>query len=49
MGLIRIKDFIGKLSDWKNINELIPVNFKSGKRYKRTGRAGIFSGSLELS
>ena len=32
----------------KNLNELIPINFKDGKRYKKTGKAGIFAGSLEL-
>ena len=43
-----IKQFLGKLMDWKNINDLIPAGFKSGSKYKRTGKAGIFAGSLEL-
>jgi len=47
-GIKRIKEFFGKLIDWKNINDLIPQNFKNGGRYKKTGKAGIFSGSLEL-
>jgi segregation and condensation protein A len=47
-GIKRIKEFFGKLIDWKNINDLIPKNFKDGKNYKRTGKAGIFAGSLEL-
>ncbi|MDA9598331.1 segregation/condensation protein A [Candidatus Pelagibacter sp.] len=47
-GIKTIKEFFGKLIDWKNLDELIPKNFKSGKRYKKTGKAGIFSGSLEL-
>jgi segregation and condensation protein A len=47
-GIKRIKEFLGKLIDWKNINDLIPQNFKNGGRYKKTGKAGIFSGSLEL-
>jgi len=47
-GIKRIKEFFGKLVDWKNINDLIPQNFKNGGRYKKTGKAGIFSGSLEL-
>ena len=38
----------GKLIDWRNINELIPSSFKSGSKYKTTGKAGIFAGSLEL-
>ena len=33
----------------QNLDELIPSNFKSGSRYKRTGKAGIFAGSLELA
>ena len=44
----RIKEFLGKLIDWKNIEDLIPSNFKSKKKFKRTGKAGIFAGSLEL-
>jgi len=47
-GIKRIKEFLGKLIDWKNINDLIPKNFKNGLENKRTGKAGIFSGSLEL-
>jgi len=47
-GIKRIKEFFGKLLDWKNINDLIPKNFKNGSQYKKTGKAGIFSGSLEL-
>ena len=44
----RIREFFGKLIDWKNINDLIPKNFKDGIKYKKTGKAGIFAGSLEL-
>jgi segregation and condensation protein A len=47
-GIKRIREFFGKLIDWKNINDLIPKNFKDGIRYKKTGKAGIFAGSLEL-
>ncbi len=47
-GIKTIKGFFGKLVDWKKLDELIPENFKSGKEYKRTGKAGIFAGSLEL-
>ena len=47
-GIKRIREFFGKLIDWKNINDLIPSNFKNGTRYKKTGKAGIFAGSLEL-
>ena len=37
-----IKKFLGNLMDWKNINDLIPNNFKSGSKYKKTGKAGIW-------
>tara|TARA_B100000795_G_scaffold251753_1_gene220806 strand:- start:293 stop:835 length:543 start_codon:yes stop_codon:yes gene_type:complete len=47
-GIKRIKQFFGKLIDWKNINDLIPKNFKNGTKYEKTGKAGIFAGSLEL-
>jgi len=47
-GIKRIREFFGKLIDWKNINDLIPKNFKVGAKYKKTGQAGIFAGSLEL-
>ena len=47
-GIQRIKEFFGKLLDWKNINDLIPQDFKNNIKYKKTGKAGIFAGSLEL-
>ena len=47
-GIKRIKEFFGKLIDWKNLNDLIPQGFKNGRKYKKTGKAGIFAGSLEL-
>ena len=47
-GIKTIKEFFGKLIDWKKLDELIPRNFKSSSKYKRTGKAGIFAGSLEL-
>ena len=48
-GIERIKEFFGKLNDWKNIDELIPINISKSKNFKQTGKAGIFSGSLELA
>ena len=47
-GIKTIKDFIGNLMSWKNIEDLIPKNFKFEKSSKRTGKAGIFAASLEL-
>ena len=48
-GIKRIKEFFGKLNDWKNIDDLLPNNFSSSNNLKRTGKAGIFAGSLELA
>ena len=48
-GIKRIKEFFGKLNDWKNINDLLPKNFSKSNSFKRTGKAGIFAGSLELA
>tara|TARA_B100001057_G_scaffold129667_1_gene128739 strand:- start:2033 stop:2773 length:741 start_codon:yes stop_codon:yes gene_type:complete len=47
-GIKTIKDFFGKMVEWKKLDDLIPKNFKSGSKFKRTGKAGIFAGSLEL-
>ena len=47
-GIKRIKDFFGKLNEWKNIDELLPINFAESKILKRSGKAGIFAGALEL-
>ena len=43
----QIRSFFGKLDDWKNIDELVPKNFIN-KNLNKTGKAGIFAGSLEL-
>ena len=47
-GIKTIRSYFGKLLDWKNINDLMPKNFKTGKNLLRSGTAGLFSGSLEL-
>ena len=47
-GIKRIREFFGKLSNWKNLNKLLPKNFTSSKNLKKTGKAGLFAGSLEL-
>ena len=47
-GIKTIRDFFGKLADWKKLEELIPKNFKNEKKFKKSGTAGIFAGSLEL-
>ena len=47
-GIKTIKEFFGKLVDRKKLDDLIPNNFKKNQKYKSTGKAGIFAGSLEL-
>jgi len=47
-GIKTIKEFFGKLLDWKKLDDLIPKNLKKESRYRKTGKAGIFAGSLEL-
>ena len=44
-----IKKNIKKLSEWKEISYLIPKKFKQTKKLQRTGLAGFFSASLELT
>ena len=47
-GIKQIKSNLDKIKDWKNINELIP-KFYSKNEMKKTGIAGIFAASLELT
>ena len=47
-GIKTITRFFGKLLDWKNLNDLIPQSLVKNSKYKNTGKAGIFAGSLEL-
>ena len=47
-GIKTIRDFFGKLSDWKKLDDLIPNSFRKVSKYQKTGKAGIFAGSLEL-
>jgi segregation and condensation protein A len=47
-GIKQIKDNLNKIKDWKNISELIP-NFYLKNKMRKTGMAGIFAASLELT
>jgi segregation and condensation protein A len=47
-GIKQIKNNYEKIKDWKNINELIP-KYYFDKKMKKTGLAGIFAASLELT
>ena len=44
-----IKDNIKSLKDWKEISDLIPKKFKETKKLRKSGMAGLFSASLELT
>ena len=48
-GMEIIKSSIKKLSNWKNIAELVPSKYSKTKKLKKTGLAGIFSASRELT
>ena len=47
-GIKQIKNNLDKINEWKNINELIPEYYLKNKM-KKTGIAGIFAASLELT
>ena len=47
-GIKHIKNNLEKINNWKNIFDLIP-NFYLKNKMKRTGIAGIFAASLELT
>ena len=48
-GVEIIKTSIKKLSNWIDILELIPSKFKKTNTLKKSGLAGVFSASLELT
>jgi len=48
-GIKIIKTNIKRLNEWKDICELIPANFTKDIQLKRTGLAGLFSASLDLT
>ena len=47
-GIKQIKSNLDKITEWKNMVELIP-KFYLEKKMKKTGIAGIFAASLELT
>ena len=46
-GIKQIKNNLNKISEWRNLFELIP-NFYIKNKMEKTGIAGIFAASLEL-
>jgi segregation and condensation protein A len=48
-GIKQIRNNFKNISDWRNIEDLIPEGFTINKKLKRSGLVGIFSASLELT
>ena len=48
-GIDIIKKGIKKMNNWTDISDLIPAKFKKNKNLKKSGLAGLFSASLELT
>ena len=44
-----IRSNINKLSNWKDFLELVPKHYTKSQKLKKTGIAGFFAGSLELT
>ena len=48
-GIKQIRNNFNNITEWKDIEELIPESFTFNKKLKKSGLAGIFSASLELT
>ena len=48
-GIKHIIDNLNNICDWKDMSDLIPTYYSKNKSRKKTGIAGIFSASLELT
>ena len=48
-GIDIIKKSLNKLTQWKDLSDLVPLKFKKTNVLKKSGLAGLFSASLELS
>ena len=48
-GVEIIKSNISKLNEWKELTDLIPKKFRINSHLKKSGLAGLFSASLELT
>ena len=48
-GIKQIQNNFKNINDWKDIEDLIPEGFNFNKKLKKSGVAGIFSASLELT
>ncbi len=48
-GIKQIRNNFNNITEWKDIEDLIPESFKFNKKLKKSGLAGIFAASLELT
>ena len=48
-GVKQIRKNFNSIAEWKDIEELIPEGFTFNKKLKKSGLAGIFAASLELT
>ena len=48
-GIKHLRNNLTNITDWKDIEKLIPKDFIFNKKSRRSGLAGIFSASLELT
>ena len=48
-GIKNIRDKLNELNDWKEMNDLIPDDFKTDIYKKKTGLTGTLAASLELA
>jgi len=48
-GIKQIRNNLSYIADWKNIEDLIPNDFKISKKFKQSGLSGILTASLELT
>ncbi len=48
-GIKQIRNNFNNINEWKDIEELIPKDFTFNKKLKKSGLAGIFAASLELT
>ena len=48
-GISNIKDKLETLTEWQDLFDLIPDNYRQDPQKKRTGLSGMFAASLELT
>ena len=48
-GIKTLKNNLNNLDDWKEFTQFVPKKYKETKKLNKTGIAGIFAASLELT